>query len=90
MNTMYPTIQTNMPYYGMGQIDTSSFCARPFSRNAALPDCSANIVQRNRMTINSVKFEKEVVKPNSNVNQMKNKNLNNYLKPTVPFNSSEK
>jgi len=79
-----------MPFYSLGQIDTSGFSARPFTRNLAVPDSSASIIQRNQLSIYSNTFERNLVKPKHDINEVKNKNLNNYLQPITSYSNSEK
>ncbi len=90
MQTMYPSVNTKMPFYALGQFDTSNFSARPFSRSNAVPDTSASLVERNKFSINSTFHDQHAAKPKNDLSEMKNKNLNNYLKPLVPYTNAEK
>jgi len=92
MTTNYPVqpIQTKMPFYSLGQIDTSCFKARPFTRNSAVPDSGSNIINRNKYSINSESFQERFVKPKSDLSEMKNKSMNNYLQPLTQYKKEEK
>jgi hypothetical protein len=87
---MNPSLTARMPFYCLGQIDTSSFNARPFSRNNAIADCSADLLLRNKLTNNSATYDRILKKDNSEYNDMKSKKVNNYLDPVHAFNTTEK
>ena len=87
---MYPLVQAKLPFYALGQLDSSQFQARPFTRNSALPDSAANLIQRNQFSVSSVSYQEHLIKPKSDLSEMRNKSLNNYLQPLVSYNKGEK
>jgi len=92
MSKEYPVLQPKLDFYAMGKIETSNISPKPFNKNMSIPDSSANILNRNKFSVNSSDFDNvknEYGKLHS-LNELKNKELNNYLSPLNQLTHSEK
>ena len=81
-----------LPFYAIGKFDLSNISPKPFNKNMSIPDSASDILHRNKFSVNSSNFD--LVKTDyaklHPLNDLINKDLNNYLNPLNQINHTEK